>query len=81
MVGVTLSECLRCQGEGLLLYTGCPGEFSSLEESFLPTEALHACPDCCGDGEVEVCAECRHPFTIQRGREVCGCAVAWLDAA
>ena len=82
MVGVTVSECPRCQGEGSLLYAGRPGDFSSLEESFLPSEALKACPDCSGAGEVEVCADCLRPFTVQRGREVCGCAeLVWLDAA
>lgn len=82
MVGVTVNECPRCQGEGVLLSAGRPGEFLSFEESFLPSEALHTCPDCFGEGEIEVCADCSQPFTIQRGREVCGCAeLVWLDAA
>ena len=82
MIGITTSECPRCQGEGVLLFAGRPGAFSSLEESFVPSEALRACPDCSGEGELEVCAECLQPLTIQRGREVCGCAeLAWLDAA
>lgn len=82
MVGVTLSECSRCGSEGKLLYTGRPGAFSNFDESFFPSEAFEACPDCSGEGELEVCEACLQPFAISQGREVCGCAeLAWLDAA
>ena len=81
MVSVIFSECSHCQGEGVLLSVGRPGEFSSSEDGFLPSEVLHVCPDCAGEGVREVCAECLQPVAVVNGREVCACAVAWLDAA
>ena len=67
-------ECSYCNGEGYLLSFGQPGEFSSADLAFLPSESFSACPNCDGEGCVEVCAECLSPLVVHRGEEVCACS-------
>ena len=74
-------ECARCQGEGYLLSVGQPGEYSRPDETFLPSESVHSCPDCDGVGELEICATCKQVLEVMQGREVCGCSSLALPQA
>lgn len=81
MGGLIGLECLHCQGEGELLWTGRPGEYSPVDASFLPSEGFAPCPECDGEGKIEVCATCLQPCVIRSGREYCTCAVLSLPQA
>lgn len=74
-------DCWRCGGEGHLLHTGAAAIFSGSLEAYLPAEGYALCPLCYGEGELEVCAECREPFEIVGGAEVCACELMELPKA
>lgn len=76
----TTVECNQCEGEGHLLHMGAAAIFSGSGD-YLPAEGYTLCPLCYGEGEVEVCADCREPLEIVGGREVCACAVLELPKA
>jgi len=81
MNDLTILECSRCQGEGYLLSVGRPGEFSEQDMTFLPSESCSPCPECEGQGEIEVCVDCLESFVIRGGEEVCRCEVLELPQA
>ena len=52
-------------------------------ESFVPAETLIHCDVCAGEGEIQVCAHCLEPLTIDLdlGREECACVTESLPRA
>lgn len=54
--------CPECFGEG-----GFAGDH---------TEPSSVCPECGGNGSLEVCPDCRRVPTVSHGVEVCGCSLA-----
>ena len=73
--------CDFCGGEGYLLGPGQPGVYSYPDEAFLPSEPFSACPECDGEGKLEVCATCHQPFVIFEGVEACTCIRLRLSQA
>jgi RecJ-like exonuclease len=72
-------SCPACQGEGYSLRLS--GIFADREEVYLPSESLEPCPDCAGEGVLEVCAVCLQVPAIMNGCEVCECEVQVLPRA
>ena len=66
-------DCPLCQGEGKVLAMGAPLHFSNELGTYMPNESEHLCPDCWGEGTLEVCAGCQEPLQIVKGKEVCAC--------
>ena len=58
----TFTDCNACQGEGYQL----AGEGHADEHPV-------CCTECDGEGALEVCARCEHPFTLTQGVETCPC--------
>ena len=80
-VNFEIVECAQCEGEGHVLHLGAASIFSGSAEAYLPAEGYMLCPLCHGEGEIEVCSQCREPFEIVGGREVCACAMLELPKA
>ncbi len=83
MQRVQRTACPSCHGDGFFVSDGGPGRFVDSLESFVPAETLIRCDTCAGEGEIEVCAHCLEPLTIDLdlGLEVCACVTESLPRA